>query len=59
MSPTHVDDASLSLLYHKYLRYVDVLKTLYHKIPIDFEYNRICSLFVHSFEYSRNDIHKC
>ena len=40
MSPTHVDDASLSLLYHKYLRYVDVLKALYHKIPIDFEYSR-------------------
>ena len=49
MSPTHVDDASLSLLYHKYLRYVDVLKALYHKIPIDFEYSRNNSNIYQSF----------
>lgn len=43
MSPTHVDDPSLSLLYHKYLRYVDILGSLYHETPIDFDYNRIVS----------------
>ena len=41
MSPTHVDDASLSLLYHKYLRYVDFLGVLYHKAHVDFNYKRI------------------
>ena len=46
MSPTHVDDSSLSLLYHKHLRYVDISKVLHHETPID-------------FEYSRNGIHKC
>ena len=40
MSPTHVDDASLSLLYYKYLRYVDILGVLYHETPIDVYYNR-------------------
>ena len=41
MSPTHVDDSSLSLLYHKYLRYVDILEILYHKTSISIDYNRI------------------
>ena len=41
MSPTHVDDASLSLLYHKYLRYVNILEALYHKAHVDFNYNQI------------------
>ena len=41
MSPTHVDDSSLYLLYHKYLRYVDILEVLYHEAPIDVDYNRI------------------
>ena len=40
MSPTHVDDASLSLLYHKHLRYVDILGVLYHETPIDIDYNK-------------------
>ncbi len=40
MSPTHVDNSSLSLLYHKYLRYVNILGVLYHETPIGFEYNR-------------------
>ena len=40
MSPTHVNDSPLSLLYHKYLRFVDILEILHHKIPIDFEYSR-------------------
>ena len=40
MSPTHVDDAPLSLLYHKYLRYVDISKILYCKTRIGIEYNR-------------------
>ena len=43
MSPTHVDNSSLSLLYHKYLRYVDILEVLYHETPIDFDYNRTCA----------------
>ena len=41
MSPTHVNNSSLSLLYHKYLRYVDILEALYHKALVDFNYNRI------------------
>ncbi len=40
MSPTHVDNSSLSLLYHKYLRYVDILGALHHKAHMDFDYNR-------------------
>ena len=40
MSPTHVDDTSLSSLYHKHLRYVDILDVLYHETPTDVDYNR-------------------
>ena len=40
MSPTHIDDTSLSSLYHKYLRYVDILGVLYHEAPTDVDYNR-------------------
>ncbi len=50
MSPTHVDDTSLSLLYHKYLRYVDISDVLHHETPIDFDYNRICIFFIHQFQ---------
>ena len=40
MSPTHVDDSSMVLLYHKHLRCVDILGVLYHEAPTDVDYNR-------------------
>lgn len=58
MSPPHVDDSSLSLLYHKYLRYVDILKVLYivRLICILFMIETILIPF-YTFEYNRIDMH--
>ncbi len=58
MSPTHVDDSSLSLLYHKYLRYVDISKVLYivRLICILFMIETILIPF-YTFEYNRIDMH--
>ena len=49
MSPTHVDDSSMVLLYHKYLRYVDILGVLYHETPTDVDYNRNHCWNIHLF----------
>ena len=58
MSPTHVDDASLSFLYHKCLQYVNNSKVLYivRLICILFMIETIL-IFYNTFDYNRNGMH--
>ena len=58
MSPTHVDDASLSLLYHKCLQYVNNSKVLYivRLICISFIIETILISY-NTFDYNRNGTH--